>query len=856
MRGATFPVSYFFSLSLSLSPLQAGDTLFIDKLPVNHVSLFLFSLQALKVCPNHKEDTSNGHKRDSNHSSLSQSNELYSYLIANRSLVLFQLEKYQDCLQEINLALESGYPCQMRDKLYKRRTSCQLALDEKSEAYSHQGERETFKVNKKTTDTTNCKKQIKQKYNHLTSETNGDKLTSPSSVASSNHSIDTFVHASLNIHRDDEKGGERTVRTLNKVNEGELLITESAYTWILHSKYFPDHCYYCLKYLSTEQVPQDEMDEVAESLLPECVNINYHLIPCFKCNQVIFCSITCRDLAWKHFHSTECTFVSLIEKVDDGMFSPFMTLRVILRQGLHSLINQSSNRDVTRKQRKRHNSSSKEILPLYKMSRQSYDNFCQLIYHPAEADTVCSEKATFILAFMLFRREFSLKDGSKNIILGPIDQLSDQTSVDILQSLFECKQRLSEHIRRCQVNSMHITHRRLDYSCNNLPDNLIDFTPHLVEDKIGCGLFLSTAMVNHSCDPNSKCSKFNGIQVYLISNKSIDSSTDVNISYGLFYKYHTLEYRQSELKNNYYFICTCEACTRRWEPIFSAFKCNQCSGPVIEVDKCQVKSINGKTDAKNIPRHENSGSCDESNGETSSGTDQCSSKLLETKNICTVEEKIDERKVHFNEKELNELEEAKASKKSSNARKILSCIQCKCINNLQMKKLTNILNQGNKLLSDALNIIYREDENNVDREELLTAVKYLIEALDVLDKVLYESHMQITIILDYICAIYKKLGHYYDAIKYAQRLLLIVDRHFDEDVNLFNNQFKLLDMYRHCLLRRSQCAQVNEIEQNTKQLLNKFTTKMNTLLSPDSSEFHFYEKYINSLNQLLTMSKK
>lgn len=560
-------------------------------------------------------------------------------------------------------------------------------------------------------------------------------------------------------------------------------------------------------------------------------------------------------------------------------------------------------------------------MPLHQLQYSSYEHFKQLVYHPTVADAASLEKATFLVTFILFRMQFPVAKGDTWTLLGPFDSLNDHTAIDFLQIIHKLRNLLSEHIRRCQVNSMHITYRTMEYDSSNLPVAASpgDLLPHLVEHKIGCGLFLATAMINHSCDPNGKVGKFTGKHLNLLSTKSIVPSTEVTISYGLFYKYHSFEYRQSELLNNYYFNCHCKPCLERCEPTFNAFKCAKCDGPVIEMDKVNhrnsitriaasnepsVHSVTGggpsvdddstvvkcqsAPDAKNAPSaspgeseaNSNASDIKRSNNQTPQTINE--SRITKDKVNRTIElnhEKVENKKVHFKEQEEENHQEngndflikpqaeqlhSKSPNRMGSGKKVLTCTRCHLTNNLNVKKLSNQLNQGNQLLSQGLQIIFEPEASDV---QLIEAVGHLIKAFDVLKGVLYKSHMQITIVLEYICHTLKKLGRFREAIKFGKQLMAIVEEDYDEDVNLFNNQFKLLDIYRLALL---QIRRKNETKGDSPladgagallveegaNLVEKFQKKLHTLLPQDSVEFDLYQKYIRSFAQLLVTCDK
>ncbi len=56
--------------------------------------------------------------------------------LGNRSALLYETERHNDCMEDIWLALELGYPKELRYKLHDRRGRCHLAIGKDSEARS------------------------------------------------------------------------------------------------------------------------------------------------------------------------------------------------------------------------------------------------------------------------------------------------------------------------------------------------------------------------------------------------------------------------------------------------------------------------------------------------------------------------------------------------------------------------------------------------------------------------------------------------------------------------------------------------------------------------------------------------
>lgn len=58
----------------------------------------------------------------------------YAIALANRSAALFKLEKYENSIVDIHLALANNYPSQLAYKLYKREVECLVNMGKMSEA--------------------------------------------------------------------------------------------------------------------------------------------------------------------------------------------------------------------------------------------------------------------------------------------------------------------------------------------------------------------------------------------------------------------------------------------------------------------------------------------------------------------------------------------------------------------------------------------------------------------------------------------------------------------------------------------------------------------------------------------------
>eukprot|EP00752_Nemacystus_decipiens_P011045 g9813.t1 len=80
--------------------------------------------------------------------------------------------------------------------------------------------------------------------------------------------------------------------------------------------------------------------------------------------------------------------------------------------------------------------------------------------------------------------------------------------------------------------------------------------------KVAVGVYLTAAMLNHSCTPNAVAT-FNGREMRVVATRAIDEGEPVTISYGpLSSKISSTRERQAFLRQAYCFQCECEACRR------------------------------------------------------------------------------------------------------------------------------------------------------------------------------------------------------------------------------------------------------------------------------------------------------
>ncbi|XP_066597302.1 SET and MYND domain-containing protein 4-like [Prorops nasuta] len=226
---------------------------------------------------------------------------------ANRSAVLFQLKKFQDCIQDINRALSMDYPNDIKGKLFLRKSECLIKLghepikEELDEATKYLDRLPDDNANKGKLES-NLKLMREGKITKLI-EKLGDrermqelpKIEKPNEEA-------PCVSDAVAIKYNENYG--RHIVAARKILPGEILLVEKPYSTLLCNDYSYTHC-------------------------SNCMNIVWASIPCENCTHVVYCSEECKNLHWKKYHDFECTIVSIIK--DSMLMVDLFSLRLAVQ---------------------------------------------------------------------------------------------------------------------------------------------------------------------------------------------------------------------------------------------------------------------------------------------------------------------------------------------------------------------------------------------------------------------------------------------------------------------------------------------------------------------------------------------
>lgn len=172
---------------------------------------------------------------------------------ANRSAIYLKTRFFEFCLQNIELALNNGYPERMKQKLLQRKKECLAAKMKTSDS------EKIF----------NPMSQIKLSYQE-------------------NPKIPFMIDA-LKLAKNDKFG--RHIITTKDLKPGDVILAEEAYRKCVDNVFVYCQCMNCSS------------------------NNYFNLKPCPKATCVMFCSDECASEAWNRYYKFECPVVDALLKL-------------------------------------------------------------------------------------------------------------------------------------------------------------------------------------------------------------------------------------------------------------------------------------------------------------------------------------------------------------------------------------------------------------------------------------------------------------------------------------------------------------------------------------------------------------
>ncbi|XP_072746541.1 SET and MYND domain-containing protein 4 [Anoplolepis gracilipes] len=466
--------------------------------------------------------------------------------IANRSASLFYLERWEDCIKDIELAIKLGYPEKSRGKLYLRIVECYLKLNKRIQAA-----RIISQLNNSNQyDMTNEQRERLQKMNEVIlqsintiDEINDVNRTcnianiteSPSQpklkrLKSGENPNFRSASASIEVKYAPAKG--RYVIANRNIKKGETLFVEDAFTFVLvNNNKDITHCHNCCK---------------------SCLDIP---VPCTECVDTLFCNMSCWDEACLSHHRWICpaSQMGLLRQV--GITHLALKLLCVCA----TTANKEKFNDV----------------------QQLVTNFNKL----APGDVISYGITAIMLTLYLSKYTDFFKDiNLKECLASKFSNDEFNIKCDLVtedDKLLYVSSLLLRHILQLICNGHAIT--KINVTADDHENKL------LVEEqiRIATAIYPSASMMNHSCDPNI-INSFLDQTLIVKAIKDIKEGEEVFHCYGVDFRRMLKADRQEILENQYCFTCNCKACTMseydNFMKRFTAIKCPECSGPLLLCD--------------------------------------------------------------------------------------------------------------------------------------------------------------------------------------------------------------------------------------------------------------------------------
>lgn len=267
---------------------NAGNKEFQKK---NHAAALLAYNRALRFVPTMSDDN------------------LLAICYANRSAVLYHMERYEACLDDIKRAIKTGYPKENLYKLLTRKAKCYQYLElerrEKSvkealDALTLSGlSDEKREVWHKELDNLKYCVEVDQSTN---------KTNELPYIQSRNEKFGALSSA-VSVSENGEYG--RYLQASSEILTGENMLLEKPYCSVTVPGYYLSHCCHC-------------QTRVAALLLP-----------CDYCADVIYCSVVCKSQSWDLYHRFECANMLNLKNANVNM--GHLALRSACQAGVSTL---------------------------------------------------------------------------------------------------------------------------------------------------------------------------------------------------------------------------------------------------------------------------------------------------------------------------------------------------------------------------------------------------------------------------------------------------------------------------------------------------------------------------------------
>lgn len=428
-----------------------------------------------------------------------------SLALANRSAALVRLGRPRLALLDIKLALDTGYPKDMRYKLYERKLKIAVQLKERASYHEALGElREALaeaalEEGKKEQMERGAEAllAVLEEEGAVVEEQKSEKLKVELEAACSY--LPSFSSA-VDIEFHPARG--RFAVASKAIPAGALVAVEAPQSLVLKGELQAKYCSLCLAKTELE------------------------LVPCLGCCHTVYCSLHCRQTAWGRHHQYECGTQGLLKALAGSE-----STRDLGRLGYRALCQYPAAWYSENKE------SLKERIPMY--GDESWNSTAQhalLSLDCHHEDTQPGTLWSFLLCALCHIRALQIRgyfgEERKMRKIGSSLTMEEVEVAGIAVQLLELAQY-----------------------------NIQEVTGGSEQDRsIGHGLYCAASLINHGCDSNVT-KYYNGSSLVVVASRDIQEGEEVTDCYlPPNVRDMAVEKRRAWLNHFYRFYCECPAC--------------------------------------------------------------------------------------------------------------------------------------------------------------------------------------------------------------------------------------------------------------------------------------------------------
>lgn len=445
-----------------------------------------------------------------------------SLSLGNRSVVLFNLCEYENCLSDISAALHFGYPENLQYKIYERQGKCQQALGLFSDA------KKSYEVAKKLLEKAKVaeakKPEIIKDLNQCIIEVSSQSAQNPVSLLTKEkykiwncHKQFPKMSESVDIVYQEDVGRHGIAKA--DIAAGELIVVEDPLAWTVNVAQFEDVCQCCLRYVGRTPIPSSQHQNA--------------LFCCYKC------LVHYKEI----FKYDDLKLVELFSAgVSESSASTMLAFRCLVQKPLSFYL---KNREKLFSDYNPEYGVNEEETWIFQGDENIYKGIYNLVNH---MDKITLEKELTVMIKTAVLLRFLVTKGYFNEDSKTLAASENQSYIGKLLYMFQLGMNHNQH-------GVYAADGKIEAG-KKLP--LLD---------IGAAYYSNIVLFNHSCAPNTI--RINqGNRTYLVAKNCIKKGEEIFDCYGQHHLSNSKVDRKKLISSAFIFDCKCKACLESY-PMWS-----------------------------------------------------------------------------------------------------------------------------------------------------------------------------------------------------------------------------------------------------------------------------------------------